>query len=282
MNAHPFPAELQRRRWLLGMGALALGGCASAPPTADEPERLAQSAWARAIQLDGATATGPWTHRRYGNRQATLYRASEREGRPALHALSESGNSTLRLPLKPQALTRAARLHFSWWAPALLPHADLKSAEADDAVARVILTFDGDRASWSRRDHMLSELAQLITGEPMPYATLMYVWDDRYPVGSVIDNPHTKRIRKLVVQRGAENLGRWVEHERDIWADYQRVFGRAPGALTGLGLMTDSNNTKVATQAWYGPIALRTGAGGGSPREAGAVATPGAAGMRAD
>jgi hypothetical protein len=251
------PHDAQRRRWLLGMGALALGGCASAPPGADDAERLSQSPWARANSLDAVSASGPWVHRRYGNRRPTVYRAAERDGRPALHALSESGNSTLRLPLRPTPLPPEARLRFSWWVPALLPHADLKTAEADDAVARVILTFDGDRASWSRRDHMLSELAQLVTGEPMPYATLMYVWDDRYPMGSVIPNPHTRRIRKLVVQRGPEGLGRWVEHERDVRADYEAAFGQAPGALTGLGLMTDSNNTGVTAQAWYGPLTLR-------------------------
>ncbi len=252
------PHDAQRRRWLLGLGALAVGGCASTPPDADEPERLSQSPWARATLLDGVSPSGPWVHRRYGNRRPTQYRAVERDGRPALYALSESGNSTLRLPLRPHPLPPGARLRFSWWVPALLPHADLQSAEADDAVARVILTFDGDRTTWSRRDHMLSELAQLVTGEPMPYATLMYVWDDRYPVGSVIHNPYTRRIRKLVVQRGAEGLGRWVEHERDVRADYEAAFGQAPGALTGLGLMTDSNNTGATAQAWFGPLALRS------------------------
>ena len=44
---------------------------------------------------------------------------------------------------------------------------------ADDAVARVILTFDGDRSLWSRRDHMLSELAQIVTGEPLPDMSAM-------------------------------------------------------------------------------------------------------------
>jgi len=252
------PPTWARRQWLLGLGALALGGCA-APPRADETERVTQSAWARATALDGLQASGPWVHRRYGNRQPTRYEAGQRDGRPALHARSESGNSTMRLPLQPTPLTPGARLGFSWWVPALLPQADLGNAETDDAVARIILTFDGDRASWSRRDHMLSELAQLITGEPMPYATLIYVWDDRYPVGTVVDNPHTRRIRKLVVQSGPDRLGRWVDHERDVFGDFQRVFGAEPGPITGLGLMTDSNNTRTDTEAWFGPLSLRAG-----------------------
>ncbi len=248
-----------RRRCLLGVAAVggALAGCASPLADTDEPERLARSAWARATALEGVTAAGPWAHRRYGSRAPTVYRASLQGGRPALQALSESGNSLLRLPLQPVALTRAARLHFSWWVPALMPQADIRTADGDDAVARVLLTFDGDRASWTRRDHMLSELAHLVGGEPLPYATLMYVWDNRYPVGSVIDNPHTRRIRKLVVQHGPGGLSRWIDHERDIRADYLQAFGTEPGALTGVGVMTDSNNTRVNTEAWYGPIAVR-------------------------
>jgi hypothetical protein len=35
------------------------------------------------------------------------------------------------------------------------------------------------------------------------------------------------------------------------------VFGEAPGRLTGLGLMTDSNNTGESVEAWFGPLVLR-------------------------
>ncbi|MCU0942273.1 MAG: hypothetical protein MUE35_06975, partial [Hydrogenophaga sp.] len=62
---HPAPIDADRRRWLLGVGlgvgALAVGGCASAPPTADESDRLARSAWARATELEGLAPAGPWT-----------------------------------------------------------------------------------------------------------------------------------------------------------------------------------------------------------------------------
>jgi len=85
----------------------------------------------------------------------------------------------------------------------------------------------------------------------------MYVWDNRYPVGTVIENPHTRRIRKLVVQNGPGQLGRWVEHERDVRADYLAAFERPAGPLTAVGLMTDANNLATRAEAWYGPLTLR-------------------------
>ncbi|MCU0957582.1 MAG: DUF3047 domain-containing protein, partial [Hydrogenophaga sp.] len=93
-------------------------------------------------------------------------------------------------------------------------------------------------------------------GEPLPYATLIYVWDNRYPVGTVIPNPHTSRIRHLVIESGPERLGRWVDIERDVEADYRQVFGESPGALLSIGVMTDSNNTGASAQAWFGPVSL--------------------------
>lgn len=179
------------------------------------------------------------------------------EGRPAVHALSEAGNSTLRLPLAPVRDVSAMRLAFSWFVPALNEAADLRDDDIDDAVVRVVLTFDGDRSRLSTRDHLLSEQSQLITGLPLPYATLMYVWDNRYPVGTVIPNPHTQRIRQLVIESGPDGLNRWRDHERDIEADFRAAFGEAPGRLTALGVMNDANNTGQTVNAWYGPVSLR-------------------------
>jgi hypothetical protein len=75
-------------------------------------------------------------------------------------------------------------------------------------------------------------------------------------VGSVIHNPRTDRIRKIVVESGADRLNQWASYERNIREDFEKAFGEAPGALIGIGLMTDSDNTRSHSQAWYGPIQL--------------------------
>ena len=45
-------------------------------------------------------------------------------------------------------------------------------------------------------------------------------------------------------------------HERDIASDYRRAFGEEPGALTSIALMTDSDNTRSTTRAYYGEVRL--------------------------
>jgi hypothetical protein len=148
-------------------------------------------------------------------------------------------------------------LAFTWQVPHLIANADMAQRDFDDSPVRLVLAFEGDRNQFSAKNAMLNELTQVITGQPMPYATLMYVWCNKRPVDTVIQNPRTDRIRKIVVESGSGRLNQWLTYERNIRADFEKAFGEAPGALVGIGLMTDTDNTRSKALAWYGPIELK-------------------------
>ena len=243
-------------RALLISTMLALGGCAGPGATSDDETQaghLNTSPWARASNLPAPSAHAQWRHQGIGNRPVSLYQPDHHQGRPALQGRSENGDSLIRLPLT-MAGPELGTLRFSWFVNALNPLSDLADRHLDDAVARVIIQFDGDRSTFSPRDLMLSDVLHMATGEPLPYATLMYVWDHRYPVGTVIPHARSARIKTLVIESGQGRLGRWVDFERDVAADYETVFGKIPQRVSGIALMTDSNNTRHASTAWYGPL----------------------------
>ena len=100
------------------------------------------------------------------------------------------------------------------------------------------------------------DLAEALTGEPPPFATLVYVWDARAPVGSVIVNPRSDRIRKIVVESGTSGLRQWRSYRRNLVADFQLAFGEAPGNLQAMAMMTDGDNTQSQLATWYGEISL--------------------------
>ena len=253
--------------------ALLLSACASAPSTdvlddataeADEaspkqrPVILDGTAWQASNHIDGAEPSTLWEHQVFMNRRPTRYHAMEHQGRPALMAEALGSNSTLNLLLTPKPGALPKRLRFSLFVPALNPSFNLSEKGEDDAVARLILSFDGDRynGTWQARDHIVSELSGLIAGKPLPYASIMYVWDNSHPAGTVIPNPYTSRIRQIVIESGPARLNQWVDFDRDVEADFRKAFGEAPGPMIGLGLMTDSNNSGASITAWYGPLAL--------------------------
>ena len=119
-----------------------------------------------------------------------------------------------------------------------------------------MFAFGGDTSRLPMRTRALFELAEALTGERPPYATLMYVWDAQAPVGSVIVNPRSDRIRKIVVDSGPAELRRWRQHRRNLAADFRLAFGEEPGALASIAVMTDSDNTRSRAASWYGPVEL--------------------------
>ena len=264
--SRPSPS-LQSRCAPLLLCAL-LAACAAPPSTDvvddDEPESSSRRTpvppvvldgtdWQNRNRIEGLAPGTHWEHQTYASRRPTRYSATEHQGRPAVMARAEGANSTLNPP--PGALPQ--RIRFSWFVPALNPKFDLREKGEDDAVVRLILSFEGDRSShWRARDHLVSELSNLIAGKPLPFASIMYVWDSRYPAGTVIPNPYTDRIRQIVVESGPDRLNQWVDFDRDIEADFRRAFGEAPGPLVGLGLMSDTNNSGDSVTAWYGPMDL--------------------------
>lgn len=148
------------------------------------------------------------------------------------------------------------KVRFSWRVEELIAAADLHDRDAADSPVRVILAFDGDHRRLSLRNRAVFELAHALSGESPPFATIMYVWDNRAPLESVINGGRSDRVRKIVLESGANHLGRWRHYERDIVADYRKTFGEEPGPLIFIGLMTDADNTQSAAEAWYGEIRI--------------------------
>jgi len=194
-----------------------------------------------------------WVHQTFPGKRASRYRYERKDGRDTMMVQAASSASMLRQTVRVEP-HQLGQLRFSWMVPALIDAADLSQRDGDDSPVRVVLAFDGDRSRLSAKDATLSELSELSTGEPMPYATLMYVWSNHKVAGTVVLNPRTSRIRKLVMESGPGRLRQWLDYDRDVRADYVKAFGEAPGALLAIGIMTDTDNTQSQAQAWYGPV----------------------------
>jgi len=106
------------------------------------------------------------------------------------------------------------------------------------------------------KNTLLSELSRLLTGEEMPFATLVYSWSRVNRPGEVVINDRTDRIRKIVVDSGDHGYNEWLSYERDIRADYRKAFGEEPGALLSFAVFTEGEKNEGQLQAYYGPLEL--------------------------
>lgn len=247
------PGQVWKHRGLWALGVLLIG-CAS--QQAQEPASPPSSPAELSVSLLVTPAKAvPWTPLLWPGKLNVPFVATRYQGRPALRVNADKSMSILRQRLT-DAPQRAGQIEFSWLVDGMFQQADIGAAGQDDAPVRVVLAFDGDRSRLSARTRMQSELSRTLLGEEMPYATLTYVWCNSRPVGTVLVSPRTDRVRKIVVESGADNVGQWREYRRDIAEDYRRAFGEEPGPLIGVALMTDADNTGEKITAWYGALRL--------------------------
>lgn len=220
-----------------------LAGCAATPGPRD------------GVGVPPHGAGEPWHNLAIPGKARTGYSHLTEDGRNIVLAESVGSASMFRRHVRVEPRSLGA-VRFSWRVPNLIQSADLTDSEASDSPARLILAFDGDHTGLSLRNRMLFDLAQAVSGEQPPYATLMYVWDNKVPVETVIHSGRTDRIRKIVIESGGKNVGTWRHYERDIAADFRLAFGENPGPLIAVGFMTDSDNTRSRAKAWYGDVRI--------------------------
>ncbi|CAM2163947.1 DUF3047 family protein [Paraburkholderia sacchari] len=156
-------------------------------------------------------------------------------------------------------LTQTPVVAWRWKADKPIEGADNRVASKEDAPARLVFTFDGDTSRLSIFDRTSMAIAKHLGGQDLPYATLMYIWSTTAAPGSVIANPHTRRVQMIVVSGQPGDAAQWQTLRRNIVQDYKKVFHEPPGRITGYGLLTDTDNTGTATRAWYGDIQFLPG-----------------------
>jgi hypothetical protein len=193
----------------------------------------------------------PWTINR--NKALTSYSMVEVDQRVVVHAKADSSASGLYVPLRER---EAGMLRWTWKTSGIIRNADNSHGPREDSPLRLFVAFDGDKGALPLKDQLMYEMARLTTGREMPYATLMYIWGGRRAEGSVVKNPHTDRVRMIVVDSGTKHANEWRCHERDLRADYRKAFGSDPGRVVAVGIMTDTDNTRSKAESWYGDIAL--------------------------
>jgi DUF3047 family protein len=205
-------------------------------------------------RLPRGTAFAPWTPIRIMiGKRSTHYDLVDDDGVTVLHAVADNAASALALPVEFD-LHAAPVLAWRWKIAGLIEDADPTLASREDAPARIVLEFDGDKRKLSLVERSVYAISERVAGRELPYATLMYVWSNRLPVGTVIANPRTRRVQMVVASSGHTGVGAWQTLTRDVRDDFRRAFGEEPGPLIAVGVLTDTDNTDGHAEAWYGDI----------------------------
>lgn len=90
---------------------------------------------------------------------------------------------------------------------------------------------------------------------PFHSNVIQYVWDDKFPEGSVDESPFMRNVKIMVVQNG--KTGDWVKETRDVISDYKKLFGHWPTTLSAIAIMSDSDNTQTKSEILYRNLSIQ-------------------------
>ncbi len=168
------------------------------------------------------------------------------DGRQVLRVEASRSYGNLVHALAPAVPDAGMRLRWRWRLDQPLAGADLRRRETDDSPLKVCALFDMPLDRLGLVERNLLRLARSVSGENLPSATLCYVWDATLAPGTLLPNAYSARVRMIVVDSGAQRLGQWTAHARDLAADFRLAFGHESASLPPLEAVlvgADADNT---------------------------------------
>ncbi len=228
---------------------------------------LAATAVANAQSMEAAPLVAPFSSAKPGTsmppgwvpfiiasgKRPTEYRLVDDQGQTVLNAKAEGAASALSSAVKFD-IRAAPMIEWRWKVANLIEGADNSVSSKEDSPARVVLGFDGDRAKFNVIERASAAVSKSTNNRDLPVSQLIYIWSNKVPVGTIIPNPHTKRVQMVVASSGPAGVGKWQTLSRNVLEDFRRAFGEEPGMLTDVGVLTDTDNTGGSAEAWYGDI----------------------------
>lgn len=168
-------------------------------------------------------------------KKPTDYQARQEGTNFYLLGVADKGCSALSVKLNLAPPTQL-KLRWRWRIDSVVTNGSERELAKFDHAARIFVAFD------------------TFIGPPR---TLNYLWANAEPAGVILPHPKTSRAQLLIVESGNEKSGQWLTEERDVTADWKKVFPDLPmPKVVGLGVMTDGDSLGQKVTGAYANLEL--------------------------
>jgi hypothetical protein len=152
-----------------------------------------------------------------------------------LHALLlRSANTSFAIQKKVQVdVTQYPILSWKWKATTLPEGGDFRRSQTDDQAAQLFLPFSRTKA-------------------------IVYIWDTTAPQGLMADAhaPFFMTIKVVVVRSGSAEMGKWITETRNVYEDYQTLYGDSaqPPMVSGMRIQINSQHTHTSAESYFADV----------------------------
>ena len=191
---------------------------------------------------------------------ATLMEIASLDGERRLRLQTDGSYGALVHDLPRWTPAPGDTLRWRWRLDQPLASADLRRKEGDDVAVKVCVLFDMPLDGLAFGERTALRIARSLSSEPLPAATICYVWDPGLPTGTVLPNAFSQRVRYVVADGKQAPLGQWRAHQRNVEADFRRLFGAESAVVPpviAIAVGADADNTGGRSLAWLSDVEIR-------------------------
>ncbi len=161
----------------------------------------------------------------------TIYSIGSNENGNYLKAVAENAGSGLGKETKID-LNKTPFINITWKIEEDLSGINEKTKKGHDFAARVF--------------------AVKKTGAtPLSNRAINYVFSSNHEIGQNWPSPYTKKSIDNVLSTTKENLNKWVTVKANVKEDFKRFHDLNVDELDGLAIMSDTDNSKLKSVAYY-------------------------------
>ncbi|PKN53635.1 MAG: hypothetical protein CVU55_00490 [Deltaproteobacteria bacterium HGW-Deltaproteobacteria-13] len=120
---------------------------------------------------------------------------------------------------------------------------DEKKKSGDDYALRVYVIFKYDPQKAGVFERAQYNALKLIYGEYPPQSSINYIWANKKYPERILPNPFTAKTQMILLQKGPDRAGVWIEERVNALTDYRQAFGTEPPAEASIAIMSDADNT---------------------------------------
>ena len=89
---------------------------------------------------------------------------------------------------------------------------------------------------------------------PLSNRAINYVFSSNNDVGKNWHSPYTKKSIDYILSSTKENLNTWVTVKANVKKDFMELHGIEVSDISGVGIMTDTDNSKLKAISYYQDI----------------------------
>lgn len=173
----------------------------------------------------------------------TVYRIEKEDSKNILAAEANASASGI-IYTKSFNIFKTPIIKWNWKVSNIYQAGDEKKKSGDDYPLRIYIVFKYDPQKAGVFERAQYAAAKLIYGDYPPHSSLNYIWANKKYPEKILPNTYTAKAQMILLQKGPDRAGQWIDERVNALEDYRKAFGMDPPVEASIAIMSDADNTK--------------------------------------